>query len=263
VPFRLCGPWGARRTDAQGLPEGRGRGSAGAERGRGPREREAFGRFASPAVRQAGAAVVRRYQHLGFGNWFLCDCLGPGRHPPALVPVLESFIRRHTDPPWPRHTDACDFHRDPPEQRAITQSYARPPAGPIRLLRRLPSNDESSEPTAPVPRFYSQRREALGTLLLQLVEKAGLNRVPADGKAPDLGEQYRRLRLAGHAIELDVDLPVSAYLCTYPPALPAFFDALRMLRRLGSSERGPTESSLLLPRTSVTGAFSFGQPEHS
>lgn len=30
--------------------------------------RQAFGRFASPAARAAGAAVVRRYQHLGFGN---------------------------------------------------------------------------------------------------------------------------------------------------------------------------------------------------
>jgi hypothetical protein len=87
--------------------------------------RQAFGRFATPAARPAGAVVVRRYQHLGFGNWFLCDCLGPGRHPPALVPVLESFVRRHTDPPWPRHADECDFRRDPPEQRAITRSYAR------------------------------------------------------------------------------------------------------------------------------------------
>jgi len=188
--------------------------------------RQAFGRFARPEARAAGAAVVRRYQHLGFGNWILCDCLGPGRRPPALVPVLESFIRRHTDPPWPLHAEGCDFHRDPSEQRVITRSYARPPAGPLRLLRRLPGDDAVYEPGAPAPRFYSQRREVLGTLLLRLVEKAGLNRVPADGNAPELGEQYRRLRAAAHTIEFDVDLPVSAYLCTYRPALPALFERI-------------------------------------
>jgi hypothetical protein len=80
--------------------------------------RQAFGRFAPLEARPEGAAVVRRYQHLGFGNWLLCDCLRPGCHPPALVAVLESFARRHTEPPWPLHADACDFHRDPSEQGA-------------------------------------------------------------------------------------------------------------------------------------------------
>ena len=188
--------------------------------------RQAFGRFATPEARAAGAAVVRHYQHLGFGNWFLCDCLDPSVQPPALVPVLESFIRRHTDPPWPLHADACDFRRDPPEQRAITRSYARPSAGPLRLLRPLPRNDETYPPSAPAPRYYSERREPLAILLLQLVEKAGLNRVPADGKVPKIGKQYRRLRAAAHTVELDVDVPVSAYLCTYPPALPEFYERI-------------------------------------
>jgi hypothetical protein len=62
--------------------------------------------------------------------------------------------------------------------------------------------------------------------LLQLVEKAGLNHVPADGTMPDLGEQYRRLRAAAHTVELDVDVPVSAYLCTYPPALPELYQRI-------------------------------------
>jgi hypothetical protein len=77
-----------------------------------------------------------------------------------------------------------------------------------------------------MPRCYSRRREVLATLLMQLIEEAGLNRIPADGKGPDLGEQYRRLRAAAHAFELAESLPVAAYLCTYPPALPAFLDRI-------------------------------------
>ena len=188
--------------------------------------RHAFGRFGRPEARSAGAAVVRRYQHLGFGNWFHCDCEESGGRPPALIPVLESYLRRHTDPGWPHHADGCDFQRDPDEQRAITKSYARPPSGPLRLLRGFPSDDDTYEPSAPMPRCYSRRREALATLLMQLIEPAGLNRVPADGTGPDLGEQYRRLRAAAHAFELVQGLPVAAYLCTYPPALPVFFDRI-------------------------------------
>ena len=37
--------------------------------------RRAFGRFATREARPAGAAVVTRYQRLGVGNWFLCDCV--------------------------------------------------------------------------------------------------------------------------------------------------------------------------------------------
>jgi hypothetical protein len=189
--------------------------------------RLAFGRFAAPEARSAGAAVVQRYQHLGFGNWFHCDCRDSQERPPVLVPVLESFIRRHTDPAWPPHADGCDFQRDPAEQRAITRSYARPASGPLRLLRGFSNDEEDYEPSAPMQRCYSRRREALATLLMQLVEQAGLNRIPAEGGGgPDLGEQYRRLRAAAHAFELAKALPVAAYLCTYPPALPEFLDRI-------------------------------------
>jgi hypothetical protein len=56
--------------------------------------RLAFGRFAKPEARSAGAAVVRRYQHLGFGNWLFCDCQDSGCRPPALIPVLESYVNQ-------------------------------------------------------------------------------------------------------------------------------------------------------------------------
>jgi hypothetical protein len=148
--------------------------------------RRAFGRFAKPEARATGAAVVRHYQHLGFGNWFHCDCQESGCRPPALIPVLESYIRRHVDPAWPQHADGCDFQRDPSEQRTVTHSYARPPSGPLRLLRGFPSHGEDYEPSAPMPRCYSRRRGALATLLMQLMERAGLNASPPKARARGL-----------------------------------------------------------------------------
>jgi len=60
--------------------------------------RAAFGRFAVPAARAAGAAVIRRYQHAGAGHWLCCDCLGGSAVLlPVLVPVAEAHLRRHQD----------------------------------------------------------------------------------------------------------------------------------------------------------------------
>jgi hypothetical protein len=56
----------------------------------------------------------------GQGHWFLCDCVTSAQ-PPALVPVSESYIRRHHEPPWPEHDPDCDFFRDHIEQRAIIE----------------------------------------------------------------------------------------------------------------------------------------------
>jgi hypothetical protein len=140
--------------------------------------------------------------------------------------AVPQLIRRHTHPSWRLSADACDFRRDPPAQRTITQNDARPQAGRLRLLRPLPRNDKTDEARAPPSRFYSERREALAIPLLQLAEKAGLSEVPADGQVPDLGRQYRRLRAAAHTIELDVDVPLFACLCTHPPALPTFCERI-------------------------------------
>jgi len=39
-----------------------------------------------------------------------------------MVPVLETYIRRHTDSPWPAHAESWDFLCEPAEQRVITKS---------------------------------------------------------------------------------------------------------------------------------------------
>lgn len=99
--------------------------------------RAAFGRFGGqPKAREAAVPIVRHYQQLGAGSWFLCDCRLGAERPPALVPVAQTHIRRHQDERWPVHSDACDFRREPAEQRAIVDSYSAAAASrPLRLVR--------------------------------------------------------------------------------------------------------------------------------
>lgn len=90
--------------------------------------RRAFGRFATVDARKAGADVVQRFQHEGAGHWFACDCLeGLVGRPPVLVlvPVVESYIRRHTEPPLHAHAENCDFFREPAEQPPSPKVLAR------------------------------------------------------------------------------------------------------------------------------------------
>ena len=182
--------------------------------------REAFGRFAVPAARAAGTAVVQRYQHAGSGHWFSCDCLGLGVRPPVLVPVAEAHIRRHQDPPWPAHAEECDFYRDPDEQRLVTRSYGRPRRGDlVRLVGKLKA-EETPSSVELRSRSYSRGRGALATLLADLLVRAGLNRIGPDGSVPTIAEQFRVLRAAAREIPIERDVPLSEFLCTYAPALP-------------------------------------------
>ena len=200
------------------------RGEVGEMRALAPEEdralREAFGRFAVPAARAAGTAVVQRYQHAGAGHWFACSCLGPGMRPPVLVPVAEAHIRRHRDPPWPGHAAECDFYRDPDEQRLVTRSYARPRRGDlVRLVGKLKA-EETPSPLELRGRSYARARGALATLLAELLVRAGLNRIGPDGSVPAIAEQFRALRAAAREIPIERDVPLSEFLCTYAPVLP-------------------------------------------
>jgi hypothetical protein len=184
--------------------------------------RRAFGRFATAEARSAGAEIVQHYQHQGHGNWFLCGCLnGLEARPPVLIPVLESYIRRHTDLPWPAHAEDCDFFREPSEQKAITNSYGPPSPGPLRLVRRY-CQAENAALEREVYRSYAWRREGLATMLRLLQIKSGLNWLTTASSRPKLGEQYRLLRTAAGEIEIDDNLHLSRFLCTYAPALAEF-----------------------------------------
>lgn len=184
--------------------------------------RRAYGRFGTAEARAAGAEIVQRVQHKGPGCWFACDCLdGMEKRPPVLIPVLESFIRRHTDPPWSAHSEHCDFFREPVEQKAITRSYGPPSAGPLRLVRRYGLADGAA-PEREVYRSYTWRREGLATMLRLLQIKSGLFRFASPSSRPKLGDQYRLLRGAAAEVEIDDNLPLSRFFCTYAPALPEF-----------------------------------------
>ena len=124
--------------------------------------RAAFGRYGGRlADREAAAPIVRRYQQLGIGSWFLCDCRLGVERPPALVPVSQTHIRRHQDDRWPVHCDGCDFQRDPVDQRAWSSATphrqrsgrcdwceqsarARPPCDQARLRIRITRTDPGS-----------------------------------------------------------------------------------------------------------------------
>jgi hypothetical protein len=181
--------------------------------------REAFGRWPEPGARPSGAAVVRAYQRVGAGHWFLCDCL-KSTPPPALVPVLESHIRRHHELPWPEHDPDCDFFRDHLEQRHIARSFSRKLDGrPVPLVSRIgdAANEQRPQMTG---RSYSRSRGALATSLMQLVDTARLNVMSPGGLVPSISEQYKAMRLAARDIQIDEQVPLSNYLCTYSPALP-------------------------------------------
>jgi len=91
----------------------------------------------------------------------------------------------------------------------------------LRLVRRYTQVDGPA-PELEVSRSYAWRREGLATMLRLLQIKSGLFRFSSPSSRPKLGDQYRLLRSAAGEIEIDDDLPLSRYLCTYAPALPEF-----------------------------------------
>ncbi len=183
--------------------------------------RAAFGRYGGLAKARGDAAtVVARYQQLGSGQWFLCDCRPDAVHPPALVPVSQTHIRRHEASPWPAHADTCDFYRDPEEQRAITGSYAAPAVDkPLRLMRPL-----SGEAAPPLERRLDTisrqvTRPGIARLLLELVTSAGLQAIGPEWRPPTLVDQVKAIWSAAKRIEIDSGVSLPEFLCTSPARL--------------------------------------------
>jgi len=92
--------------------------------------RMAYGRFASPEARAAGAEVVQRFQHKGPGYWIACDCLdGLEERPPVLIPVLESFIPVTRIRRGLRIPSNATFSGRLGRKRRLLGVMARPPLG--------------------------------------------------------------------------------------------------------------------------------------
>ena len=177
--------------------------------------RDAFGRHGGePSAREAAVAVVRHYQQLGVGQWFLCDCRSDAERPPALVPVAQTHIRRHQDARWPVHCDACDFRRDPEEQWLITASHsAAAAARPMRLVR--PFRDGTAPLEERVSRISQDvKRPGLARLLMRLVTEAGLQRIEPGWRPPPLVDQIKAMWAAAKAVEIDAGLRLSNFFCT-------------------------------------------------
>ncbi len=201
--------------------------------------RRAFGRYGRHAARPEGARVVREHQGGRGGQWFACDCRGGAMPPPVLVPVDERFVRRHIEPPWPEHAEWCDFYREAEEQRAVSMSFRRPATGDghLRLVRTFASAEpleRTLKPAGP-----ERTRPRLARLLFDLLERSGLTRVEP-GPVPSIAEQFKALRKTAEAVDLDVDLPLSRFLCAYPPALPEFVERIgRTPKKLFRHARRP------------------------
>ena len=167
------------------------------------RLRAAFGRYGGgPLERHDAALVVADHQQRGPGGWFLCDCRPDADLPPVLVPVSMTHIRRHEDARWPPHDEACDFFREPAEQRAIVASHSASVARPFRLARRInPFTPELRHDIAACSPHG--RRPGLARLLARLVTDAGLQRIGTGWRKPTLGEQAKAIWAAARPIEID------------------------------------------------------------
>ena len=189
--------------------------------------RAAFGRFGGqPEAREAAVRIVRHYQQLGAGAWFLCDCRLGGQRPPALVPVAQTHIRRHQDERWPVHSDACDFQRDPAEQRAIVDSYSAAAAyQPLRLVQPVGTASPAMQP-GEVGQSRNVRRPGIARLLARLMTEAGLQSVGPDWVCPPLVEQVKAIWAAARAVEIDAGVHLPEFLCTSPAKLGGVLDRI-------------------------------------
>jgi hypothetical protein len=182
--------------------------------------RAAFGRFGGqPKAREAAVEIVRHYQQLGAGSWFLCDCRPGAERPPALVPVAQTHIRRHQDDRWPVHSDACDFQREPAEQRGIVDSYSAAAAPrPLRLVRPVGAASPAME-AGEVGHSRNVRRPGIARLLARVMTDAGLQSVGSDWVCPPLVEQVKAIWTAARAVEIDAGVHLPEFLCTSPAKL--------------------------------------------
>ena len=216
------------------------------------RLRAAFGRYGGGMLaRHKAALVVADHQQRGPGAWFLCDCRPDAALPPALVPVSMTHIRRHEDARWPQHDEACDFYREPDEQRAIVASHGASVARPFRLARRInlftPELRHDIVACSP-----HGRRPALARLLARLVTDAGLQRIDADWRKPPLAEQAKAIWTAARPIHIDAGVRLTEFFCTSPARLgelKARIEAAREDRFLGTRPHG-----ILIARVSAIAA---------
>ena len=100
----------------------------------------------------------------------------------------------------------------------LRQLHPPAPRKPIPLVTRYKSAEHTK--AAVTGRSRDRYRGRLATLLMMLLEKAGLTRIGPGQPLPSIADQYRALRTAAREIELEEDVILASFLCTYLPALP-------------------------------------------
>ncbi|HTU56469.1 MAG TPA: hypothetical protein VMF62_21090 [Acetobacteraceae bacterium] len=180
----------------------------------------------SAAARADAIPVVRRVQPTGRGCWILCDCRPAAERPPALVPVMETHIRRHVQAGWPPRAEACEFFREPVDQAVVSASH-RPIQG--TQVRLVLSFDVSASP--PLQRRETaspaNRRPQLARLLIRLLTEAGLQRIDAGGAtSPSVAEQLAPVWRVARGISLDRGARVADALCMSLAKLPALMEQI-------------------------------------
>ncbi|HME24452.1 MAG TPA: hypothetical protein VKI44_24490, partial [Acetobacteraceae bacterium] len=142
--------------------------------------------------------------------------------------MAQHHIRRH-EGHWPAHAEACDFYRDPDEQRVITASYAVRVEREWRLSRPLVG--EALHPQLRVQRLSCHvARPRLARLLMHVVTEAGLQRIGEDAAVPDFPEQVQALWTAAGSVNLDVKASLRHFLCTSVTRMPALIERLEQVR---------------------------------
>jgi hypothetical protein len=143
----------------------------------------------------------------------------------VLVPVVETFLRRHVTEDWPQHAEGCDFYREPAEQAEISASY-QPQKKNIRLVRSFKVAAAAS-PLRREMALPANRRPQLASLLVQLMADSGLQRIGSSGfKAPPLPDQMRAIWSVARGITLDKDVRLADVLCMSVAKLPALMERI-------------------------------------
>lgn len=188
--------------------------------------RAAFGRYGGSAkARTDTIPIIRRLQTSDRGFWILCDCRPAQEKPPALVPVLETYLRRHVTDDWPPHAEACDFFREPAEQTEISRSYRPLDKSKVRLVRSF----EIAAATSPERlqrTSTARRRPQLARLLVRLVTEAGLQQVEPGFRPAPISEQMKAIWPIARDVYLDQNIRMADAMCMSVAKLPALMEQI-------------------------------------
>ncbi len=188
--------------------------------------RVAFGQYGGSAQARADAMpIIRRLQTTDRGYWVLCDCRPAQSKPPALVPVLETFLRRHVTEDWPQHAQACEFFREPAEQSEISRSYQPLAKSQVRLVRSFEVAAAASPARLEIA-LTARRRPQLARLLVRLLTEAGLQKVEPGFKPAPIPEQMKAIWPVARDISLDQSVRMADAMCMSLAKLPALMQQI-------------------------------------